>query len=127
VVPTPELPRPLDRDNVLRLLDDADDAAVTPRVQAYAALFLLRDIAAHRTEPDLVLDLEQCVREAAYVGGIGLEDMEGYPLCALGTDAGKPAQLVDEVLNNAFVHGCSPLLPTAGPGPSPEDECSDER
>ncbi len=41
--------------------------------------------------------------EPAYVGGLGLQDVEGDPLRALGTDAGQPAQFVDEVLNNAFV------------------------
>src|SRR6184192_38165 len=36
--------------------------------------------------------------------------MEGDPLCALRADTGQPAQLVDEVLNNPFVHGSSLLL-----------------
>lgn len=41
--------------------------------------------------------------ETAYVGGLGLQDVEGDPLRALGTDAGQPAQFVDEVLDHAFV------------------------
>ncbi|CAM5230530.1 hypothetical protein SANTM175S_10921 [Streptomyces antimycoticus] len=44
------------------------------------------------------------MREAADVGGLGLQDVEGDPLRALGTDAGQPAQLVDEVLDHALVH-----------------------
>ncbi|GGR84000.1 hypothetical protein GCM10010252_23390 [Streptomyces aureoverticillatus] len=45
------------------------------------------------------------MREPAHVRGLGLEDVEGDPLRALGTDAGQPAQFVDEVLDHAFVHG----------------------
>src|SRR5690606_34915625 len=62
----------------------------------------------------LLLHLGQRVREAPYVGGLGLEDVEGYPLRALGTDARQPAEFVDEVLNHAFVHGTLPS--PGGPG-----------
>jgi hypothetical protein len=30
--------------------------------------------------------------------------MERYALCGLRTDAGQPAELVDEILNGPFVH-----------------------
>lgn len=103
VVAAPELAGPLDRDDILRLLHHADDRLVAARVAADVALLLLRDIAAHRAEADLVLHLEEGVCEASDVGRLGLQDVEGDPLRALGTDAGQPAQFVDEVLNHAFV------------------------
>jgi len=37
------------------------------------------------------------------VGGLGLEEVERDALRALGTDAGQPTELVDEVLDDAFV------------------------
>lgn len=60
--------------------------------------------------------------EAADIGRLGLEDMEGDPLRALGPDAGQPAQFVDEVLNDAFVQRtafpcCGEYVPAAGTGP----------
>ncbi len=35
------------------------------------------------------------------------EDVEGDPLGALGTDAGQPPELIDQVLNRALVHRAS--------------------
>jgi len=105
VVPPAELTGALDRDDVLGLLHDTDDGTVPPLVAADVAQLLLRDVAARRTEADLRLDLHQGLREPPYVGGLRLQDVEGDPLRALGTDAGQPAQLVDEVLDHAFVHG----------------------
>ena len=58
-------------------------------------------------EPHLVLDLGEGVDEAAYVGRVGREQVEGDPLGALGTDPGQPPELVDEVLHHAFVHASS--------------------
>ena len=65
---------------------------------------VLGDVAADRAEPHLVLDLGQRVGEPAYVGRVGREQVERDPLGALGTDAGQPPELVDEVLDHAFVH-----------------------
>ena len=76
---------------------------VAAGVAADVAQFLLCDIAAGRAEADLRLDLHQTLREPAYVRRFRLQDVEGDPLRALGTDAGQPAQFVDEVLDHAFV------------------------
>ena len=46
----------------------------------------------------------QHVGEPAYVGRVGRQQVERDPLRALGTDAGQPAELVDQVLDDAFVH-----------------------
>ena len=53
----------------------------------------------------LLLDLDEHVGQPAYVGGVGREQVERDPLGALGTHAGQPAELVDQVLDDAFVHG----------------------
>ncbi len=104
MVAAAELPGALDGDDVLGLLDHTDDREVAARVQADPALLGLRDIAADGAEPDLVLDLQQRVRQPADVDRVGLQDVEGDPLRALGPDAGQPAQFVDQVLNHALVH-----------------------
>src|SRR5690606_34175052 len=103
VVAAPELTGALDGDHVLGLLHHADHRRVATYVPADATQCLLGDVAAGRAEADLRLDLHQGLREAPYVGRFRLEDVEGDPLRALGTDAGQPTQLVDQVLDHAFV------------------------
>src|SRR5215213_5357347 len=117
-----ELPGPLDRDDVLGLLDHADDRRVPAGVTADPAGLLLGDTAADRAEPDLLLDLDEHCGEPAHVDGVGLEDVERDPLGALGADPWQPTELVDEVLDDAFVHQkpsvglpC-PGVPSAGSG-----------
>ena len=41
---------------------------------------------------------------SGYVGGFGREQVERDPLGTLRADARQPAELVDEVLDRAFVH-----------------------
>ena len=83
VVAAAELPGALDRDDVLGLLDDADDRQVAARVTADPALLLLGDVAADRAEPDLVLDLGQRRDQPANVDRVGGEQVERDPLGAL--------------------------------------------
>src|SRR6478735_9315327 len=104
VVGAAELAGALDGDDVLGLLDDADGGLVAARVGADAAALGLRDVAAHLAEPDARLDLGQRRDETRDVLGVGLEQVEGDALGALGPDAGEPSELVDEVLHRAFVH-----------------------
>ena len=52
----------------------------------------------------MLLDLDEDLREPAYVGRVGLQQVEGDALGALRADAGQPAELVDQVLDDAFVH-----------------------
>src|SRR4249920_1817421 len=108
VVTAAELTRPFDRDHVLGLLNDTDHSQIAAWVAADTALLLLCDVPADRTEPNLVFDLGQRVYESPYIGWVGREQIERDPLRTLGPDAGKPAELVDEVLKDAFVHGVSP-------------------
>ena len=55
--------------------------------------------------------------KAANVVVVGREQVERDTLRALGPDAGKPAELVDQVLDRAFVHKRSAYgsAPTRGP------------
>ena len=93
---------------------------VAPRVTADPALLVLGDVEADRAELHALLDLEQHLGEPAYVGGLGLEQVERDPLGALGTDAGQTTELVDEVLDDAFVQGgAQPPKPGTPPGASP--------
>src|SRR5699024_169140 len=69
--------------------------------------------------------------EAAYAGLLGLEQVAGDALGALGSRSRPPAELVAAVLDHAFVHGCPGLRRleaelagagrrrTAGPARSP--------
>src|SRR5215207_10131416 len=91
VVAAAELAGPLDRHDVLGLLDHADQCEVATRVAADPALRLLRDVAADLTEFDLLLHLHEHVREPAYVGLVGGEQVERDALCGLRTDAGQAA------------------------------------
>src|SRR5450432_3476429 len=104
VVAPAEFPGLLDSDDVLRLLDHANHAQIAPRIAADPALGLLGHVAADRAEPHLVLHLEQDLSQPADVGCIGREQVERDPLRALRPDVGQLAQLINEVLNDAFVH-----------------------
>ena len=57
VVEPAVLVRPLEREHVDGLLDDADDRAVAPRVRADAAELLLGQVAALAARPDALLDV----------------------------------------------------------------------
>src|SRR5690606_9663531 len=104
VVPAPELPGPLDRDDVLRLLHDADDRRRAPRVAADLALLLLGDVPADLAEAHARLDVADHLDEARDVLRVLGEEVERDALGALGPDAGQPPELVDQVLDRALVH-----------------------
>src|SRR6266511_3439385 len=72
VVPAAELPGALDRHHVLGLLDHADRGEVAARVPADPALRLLGHVA-DLAELDLLLDLDQDVRQSFDVGRVGRE------------------------------------------------------
>src|SRR5690606_27910035 len=104
VVLPAELAGALDRDDVLGLLDDAQDVVAAAGVQADTAALTLGDVAADLAEANLALDLREDVREPLDVRGLGRQDVERDPLGALGPDPGESTELVDEVLHSAFVH-----------------------
>src|SRR5690349_3793240 len=93
VVAAAELADLLHRGDVLGLLHQADPA-----------LLGLGYVAAGLAEPDLLGYLDQRVREPPDVGVVRGQQVKGDPLGALGTDPGQPPELVDEVLDNPFVH-----------------------
>ena len=64
VVEAAELRRPLERDDVDRLLDDADQRVVAPRVGADAAELLLGEVAALAAEAHALLHLLRARRRA---------------------------------------------------------------
>src|SRR4029450_11290417 len=104
VVAAAELLGPLDRNQVTGLLDHADQAGVAPRVLADAAQVALGHVPADPAEVHPGLDLGDGPGQALGVGRLDLQDVEGQPLGALGTDPGQPPELVDQVLDGAFVH-----------------------
>src|SRR5258706_6996072 len=104
MVTAPELADLLNRRDVLGLLDDADHREIAPRVPADAALVLLGDVAADAAELHPLQHLDQRGGQAAYVGRISGQQVEGDALGALRPDARQLTELVDEVLNDAFVH-----------------------
>ena len=116
VVGPPELAGPLDRHDVLGLLDDADLRLVASRVGADPAELRLGDVAAARTEADRRLDLGEDGRQPGDLLRVGAQQMERDPLGRLRADPRKSPQLVDEVLDHALVHGVS----LGGAGVTPE-------
>src|SRR5690625_1814006 len=92
-----------DRDDVLGLLDHAQQGRIAARVAADAALRLLGDVAAGLTEPHPRLDLGQGGGQPLHLVGVGAEDVESDPLSTLRADAGKLAQLIDQLLDDAVV------------------------
>src|SRR3954447_8345469 len=116
VVTPAELPGLLDRDDVLGLLDDAEDAGVATSVPAAAALLAPRDVAAHDAEADLLAHLGEGEDEPPDVLRVGLQQVEGDALGTLRTDPGQPPEFVDEVLHHALVHTASLRGSTDGSG-----------
>ena len=88
MVPAAELAGPLDGDDVLGLLHDAQHALAAPLVPADAALLGLGDVEARGAEPHQLLDPLQGDGQPLHVGRIGGQDVERDPLRALGPDPG---------------------------------------
>jgi hypothetical protein len=97
--------RALDRDDVARLLHDADQAGVTALVGADPAARALGEVEADLAQPDLLLDLADRVGEGVGVLGVGAQDVEGQPLRGARTDARQLAELGDQPLDRRRVQG----------------------
>src|SRR5215469_14356535 len=104
MVAAAELADLLNRRDVLGLLNDADHRGIASRVPADAALLLLGDVAASAAEPHPLEHLEQRGGQPAHVRRVRGQQVEGDALGALRPDARQLAELVDEVLDDAFVH-----------------------
>ena len=99
-----KLVRPLERDDVHRLLDDADQCVVAPLVEADAAELLLGQVPALTAEADALLHLLERRRERERLIGGPLEDVERESLRGARTDPGQARQLRDEVLDGRAEH-----------------------
>ena len=99
VVEAAVLVRPLERDQVDRLLDDADDGAVAARVEADRAELLLGQVAALAAEADALLHLLDRRRERERLVLADREQVEREPLRRARADSGQARQLRDEVVD----------------------------
>jgi hypothetical protein len=105
VVAAAVLVRALDRDDVARLLDDADQAGVAALVGADAAARALGEVEADLAQPDLLLDLADGVSQRAGLLRIGAQDVERQPLGGARADARQLAELGDQALDGRRVQG----------------------
>ena len=103
-VEAPELAGAFHCHDILGLLHHTDQCLVAARVGTDPTAFGLGDVAADLAEPHLVLHLGQRRDEPRDVLGVGCQQMERDSLRALGPDAGKPAELVNQVLDHTFIH-----------------------
>ena len=96
VIDTLELARPLDRRDVLRLFDDADEVLVAVRARAVRARVGVGDAVADRAVGDAILQLADRVGQPLGLFARRLQDVKREPLRALRADAGQALQLLDE-------------------------------
>src|SRR6266508_3512368 len=105
VIATAELPCPLEREQVIRLLDDAERPGIALGVATDAAGILLGHVEAYRAVDDELLELDEGFGQRRHLGGGTLEEKEGQALGRLGPDAGQPLERVDEPRNRLGIIG----------------------
>src|SRR5581483_5394626 len=110
VVEAAELRRPLDRDQVARLLDDADQRTVAPRVEADRADLVLRQVPALAAEADARLHLLDRLRQRECLVRRRTQEVEREALRRPCPDAGQTRQLRDEVVDRRGQHTVSLVL-----------------
>ena len=93
-----------DGHDVFGLLHHADHRVFPTGILADAAVGFFRDVEADLAELDFFLHRTNRFGKARHILGIGLQDVEGHPLRGLRADAGKSAELIDQVLDSALVH-----------------------
>jgi hypothetical protein len=91
--------RPLEREEIDRLLDDADERAVAARVLADGAELLLGQVAALTAEPDPLLYLADCVGERERLLLRHAQEMESKPLRRPRPDPREARQLRDQIVD----------------------------
>jgi hypothetical protein len=96
VVETPELARALEREDVERLLDDAQPEHVAGGVPADRAEGRVADVEAALAEHDLLPHRDQCLREGACLCLGRAQEVIGEALRGLGADAGQAREGVNE-------------------------------
>ena len=115
VVEAAELVRPLDRDHVLGLLDDADHIGVAARVLADVAARTLGQVEADLAQAHLRLHLADRVGEGERVVVGRAKDVEGEALSGSLPDPGQLRHLGDQPLDRLRVQR-APLHARAGRG-----------
>lgn len=93
---------PLDDLDVLGFLHHADDGFITRGIRTDAADILLRDVVADTAKRHPVLQPAQRILEAFQIFRFDLHEVQCNALRALGSDAGKARELVDDVLQRSF-------------------------
>jgi len=104
VVEAAVLRRPLERDQVDGLLDDADGGAVAPGIEADRAQLVFGQVPALAAETHAFLHLFDRARERQRLFLLGLEDVEREPLRGAAADSRQACQLRDEVLDGWAQH-----------------------
>jgi len=99
VVEAAELARALDRHDVARLLDDADDALVAARVGAHGTELALGEVEAAPAEADALLDLDDRLGEREDLLARLPEDVEREALRAARSDPRQPRELLDQAVD----------------------------
>jgi hypothetical protein len=89
----------LDREDVLRLGDDADQPRVAPRVVADRARVVLGDREAPRADADALLERDDRVGECVGVRARAVQQVEDEPRGGLRADRRQLAELVDQRLD----------------------------
>src|SRR5207249_3121979 len=97
VVEAAKAARALDGEDVERLFDDADDAAVAAVVAADVARIRFGDVLTDRAEDRTFLQLDDRVGEAEGIVVRDTEEVIREALRALRSDAGKLVEFVDEL------------------------------
>ena len=121
VVATLELTGALDRDDVARLLDDAQHRGVAAIVAAVRAELALGDVEALPAPRDALLRVDDRGREAARVDRIDAQQVERDALRRLRADAGQAGRARRSGLNRTFVErqgSPQPSSPPRSPRPS---------
>ena len=116
VIAAAKLAHALDREEIGRLLDDADHLGAAPRVGAQRTRITLREREAHRAEPRLVLHREQRLGQRLGVLALAAQDVERQPRGRLLADPGQARQLLrsDALIEGGLRH--APPQPSPGIG-----------
>src|SRR5437764_3824157 len=96
MIQSEELPRRLDPHDVMRLLHHADDFLVARGIAAVETELALADVVADAAKLQLILHVENRLRQSLGVVTGGAQHMEGNPLRRLLPDSGKVFKFVNE-------------------------------
>src|SRR5262245_50703988 len=96
VVEAAELRRSLDREDIERLLDDAQPAAVTTDVATDRAQRRVADVEAALAEDDLVADRDERGGQRSGLRVRSAQQVVGQALRGLRADAGQARERLDE-------------------------------